>query len=169
MNGSARGHLRATPQRWWSSVYDVEGSVSATMAFGSLRENGRIAVGDEVYRITREGAWVVRPDARPDAEALVRADKPSAWRDTVHVVAGNRNLTLRRTSAWRSSYELWEGDSRSGEITGSDWSSTIEADVPAGLEGLTALTVLWMVALLQRRQMMATLVPIFVAVVVSTS
>lgn len=169
MNGSARGHLRAAPQRWWSSVYDVDGSVTATMDFGTLREDGRIAVGDETYRIAREGAWVVRPDARPDAEPLVSADKPSAWQDTVHTVAGDRNVTLRRPSIWRSRFELWEGDSRVGEVTGSDWSSTVEADVPAGLDDLAALTVLWTAVLLQRRHMMMALVPVFVAVIVSTS
>jgi len=99
------------PKRWysWDDTLKSGDRTVAVLDVASWRVRGEIVIGDVTHHVFREGAMSGDFIIEAGGRELARATKPSAFRDTIIVHYGRRDLTLRKPSVWRRAFALMDG------------------------------------------------------------
>lgn len=148
--------LHAKPQGLFSLVTLLKqnGEEVAAINLKVLREAGTLSVADRSYSMEREGRlsgdFILKDGA---GTVIVRANKPSIWKNRYVVTFGNLKFELAKTSAWKQGFSLlWNGDSL-GTIHRPRWySREAEIALPDSLPLEVRAFVFWLVMVQWNRE-----------------
>src|SRR5262244_1926475 len=147
--------LRATPVSWfsWNFLVSDEGAPVAEINLAWLREAGQLSVGEESYRVYREGVMSGAFILEKDGTRLAKAQKPSAVFRSFAVDYNGRRFTLEAESAFRRKFVLKDGEERIGSIfpEGALTRKCI-VDLPANIPLAVRVFMIWLVIILWKRE-----------------
>ncbi|MEZ4699326.1 MAG: hypothetical protein R2834_03265 [Rhodothermales bacterium] len=146
--------LHAEPKRLMSSDFVItrDGEEIALLDLKSMSEAGTLHIGDEEYRLGREGMMSGAFFLARGEQVVVKAEKPSAFRSEFVIHIGPTPITLRKVSMLGSGYELLHGEAVIGHIDKDGLLTrkatlSLPADWPLPLQ----LFVYWLVQLMWNR------------------
>jgi len=146
--------LKLVPKHWFSwefRLVDPVGMPWGEIALSSWRDRGSIAVGNQQYRVSRQGLLGPFVLEGPRGE-LAKAVKRSAFRQEFALAVEGREYTIKRLSAWRREVTLLNGDVRMGSVAPGSW-FTRRADVmlPEDMPAWVRAFVVWLTLLMWKR------------------
>lgn len=149
--------LKARPRSWLSGdfdVYDRSGEFIGGVDLSNWRERAELEVSGTRYEATHRAASKDFELSRQDGATILRAEKPSAFRESLHFEHGGNGYELRKESAWRRDFVLHrQGIGQVGAVRpGGMFERSWTADLPDELPPEAKLFVMWLVALLWKRQ-----------------
>jgi hypothetical protein len=110
--------LEATPKSIFSYNFHLQqqnqllGEVDTSL----WREKGRLELEDGTYLLYREGHFSDDFVLEHDGTIVARASKPSALYNTFEVELPDRQLVLRKLSAWNRRFGVFDGEKQVGSI-----------------------------------------------------
>jgi hypothetical protein len=147
--------LRASPVGWfsWNFILTEAGERLAEINLAWLREAGQLSVGEESYRVYREGIMSGAFVLEKDGERLARAEKPSAVYRSFNVYFGDKVYVLEAESAFRRKFVLNCG----GEPVGSIYpegalTRKCVVDLPESIPLAVRTFIVWLVIILWKRE-----------------
>jgi hypothetical protein len=147
--------LRASPIGWfsWNFILSEDGERLAEINLAWLREAGQLSVGEESYRVYREGIMSGIFVLEKNGVILARADKPSALYRSFNVYCGDKAYTLEAESAFRRKFVLNCG----GEPVGSIYpegalTRKCIVDLPESIPLAVRTFIVWLVIILWKRE-----------------
>jgi hypothetical protein len=147
--------LRASPVGWfsWNFILSEDGERLAEINLAWLREAGQLSVGEESYRVYREGIMSGAFVLEKDGTKLARAEKPSALYRSFNVYCGDKVYILEAESAFRRKFVLNSGGERVGSIypEGTLTRKCI-VDLPEGIPLAVRTFIVWLVIILWKRE-----------------
>jgi hypothetical protein len=147
--------LRASPVGWfsWNFILTEDGERLAEINLAWLREAGQLSVGEESYRVYREGIMSGIFVLEKNGVILARADKPSALYRSFNVYCGDKVYILEAESAFRRKFVLSCGGDRVGSIypEGALTRKCI-VDLPEGIPLAVRTFIVWLVIILWKRE-----------------
>jgi hypothetical protein len=146
--------MTLVPKHWCSwdfSLKDAFGLSWGEIGLSSWRERGSVTVGDQLYKVSRQG--LVGPFVlRGPSDELARAVKASAFRQEFTLTVEGRAYTLKRLSAWRREFALCVGDSRVGSVAPESWlTRRAQVNLPEEMPGWARAFVVWLTLLMWKR------------------
>lgn len=100
--------LELVPHGWSSRRFTIrrDGETVADLELAWLREGGAVTIGGEPFELSREGLVSgVFALSRVGIE-VVRASKPSAWRERLEVTHEGATYELAKASWWGNAYDV---------------------------------------------------------------
>ncbi len=149
--------LEAKPRGWLSGsfdVYDRGGARLGGVSLSSWRERAALEVDGTRYEASHGAGRKKFRLSREDGAEVLTAEKPSAFREKLHFVYGGNVYELSKESPWRRAFTLSRGgvgevgSVRPGGMFERRWS----ADLPEELPPEARVFVMWLVAVLWKRQ-----------------
>ncbi len=136
---------------WDFSLKDAVGLSWGEISLSSWRERGSVTVGDQQYKVSRQGLFGPFVLSGPSDE-LARAVKASAFRQEFTLTVEGRTYTLKRLSAWRREFALCVGDSRIGSVAPEGWlTRSAQVNLPEDMPGWARAFVVWLTLLMWKR------------------
>jgi hypothetical protein len=145
--------LTIAPAHWYSWNFDVLDGARrlAQVDVSSWREKGVVTIDGVEHRVYREGALGDFILERTGT-VLARATKPSAFRHTMIVTYQGREYELRKSSAWRRTFVVLDGDTQIGSLSpNSTWTRQATVDLPAKWPLAVRTFVIWLAIILWKR------------------
>jgi hypothetical protein len=146
--------MTLVPNHWFSWDFRLKDSVGmpwGEIALSSWRERGSVTVGDQQYKVSRQGLVGPFVLAGPSGE-LARAVKESAFRQQFTLTVEGRTCTLKRLSAFRREFALCVGDTRLGSVAPEGWlTRRAQVDLPEDMPGWARAFVVWLTLLMWKR------------------
>jgi hypothetical protein len=147
--------LRASPIGWfsWNFILSEDGERLAEINLAWLREAGQLSVGEESYRVYREGIMSGAFVLEKDGVRLARAEKPSALYRSFNVAYDGKYYMLEAESAFRRKFVLKDGSEHVGSIypEGALTRKCI-VDLPEGIPLAVRTFIVWLVIILWKRE-----------------
>lgn len=149
--------LKAIPKGWFSSgfdVYDRGGARLGSVSLSNWRETASLEVGGVRYEANHKAGKKEFRLSREDGTTVLTAEKPSAWREKLHFSYGGNGYELSKESYWKRAFTLYRDDiGKVGSVKpGGMFERTWTAELPEELTPEAKVFVMWLVALLWRRQ-----------------
>jgi hypothetical protein len=147
--------LRASPAGWfsWNFILTEDGERLAEINLAWLREAGQLSVGEESYRVYREGIMSGTFVLEENGVILARADKPSALYRSFNVYCGDKVYVLEAESAFRRKFVLNCGGERVGSIYPEGaLTRKCVVDLPEGIPLAVRTFIVWLVIILWKRE-----------------
>jgi len=110
--------LEAIPKSIFSYNFDLQqqnqllGEVDTSL----WREKGRLELEDGTYHLYREGHFSGDFVLEHNGSVIARAAKPSALYNTFKVDLPDRQVVLRKLSAWNRRFGVFDGEKQVGSI-----------------------------------------------------
>jgi hypothetical protein len=124
----------------------------AELDVSGWRERAEFELDGVPYRLYRESALGDFVLERAGA-VIARATKPSAFRSTFQLQVSGHDLTLRKTSAWRRDFGVFDGEEMVGRIAPVKWyGRRAYVELPGDWNLALQLFLFWLVLLMWRRQ-----------------
>lgn len=143
------------PKHWYSWDFDARGEdgVSIDFDLSHWREKGVITVDGVEHRVFREGWMSGDFVMERDGQAIVRAEKPSAFRNAFIVSVEGRQYTLRKKSFARRAFVLMQGDTEVGSLAPDTfWKRRATVSLPADLPAPVRAFITWLAIILWKRE-----------------
>jgi hypothetical protein len=146
--------LRAAPRSWFSNTYLIaeDGVSVAALNLAVFREAAALRIDGDEYRLYREG-WASGDFVlERNGAIVVRAAKPSAFRNLFEIDYNGQRFRLQRESAWRREFGLYRGEGRIGVLAPEGmWSRVAQGELPAELPLAVRAFIIWLMLLIWRR------------------
>ena len=146
--------MTLVPKHWFSWDFRLKDSVGmpwGEIGLSSWRERGSVTVGDQQYKVSRQGLLGPFVLGGPSGE-LARAVKESAFRQEFTLTVEGRAYTLKRLSAWRREFALCVGDTRLGSVAPEGWlNRRAQVSLPEDMPGWARAFVVWLTLLMWKR------------------
>ena len=147
--------LRASPVGWfsWNFVLSDDGQRLAEINLAWLREAGQLSVGEDSYRVYREGVMSGSFVLEKDGVRLASAEKPSVLYRSFNIAFGGKVYTLEAESAFRRKFVLKNGTERVGSIYPEGaFTRKCIVDLPEQFPVPVSAFTLWLVIILWKRE-----------------
>lgn len=110
--------LEAKPINFLSKSFLIEtgGQKIASLAISRWRESGEISIGDQSYRLYREGLLSGAFVLESSGQIIARAVKPSAFRSQFDLELDAHRYSLQRTSLFGKSFSVVQGETVVGSV-----------------------------------------------------
>ena len=146
--------MTLVPKRWFSWDFRLQDSVGmpwGEIGLSSWRERGSVTVGDQRYKVSRQGLLGPFVLNGPSGE-LARAVKESPFKQQFTVTAEGRTYTLKRSSWWRREFALCDGEIPLGSIAPESWlTRRAQVTLPEDVPGWARAFVVWLTLLMWKR------------------
>ena len=117
------------------------------------REQGRVELEDGTYNLRREGSFSGDFYLEKDGTVVARATQPSMLRNVFEIELANRHLTLRKLSALKRRFGVFEGDKQIGSVYPRGiFTRRSNIDLPTDWPLASRIFVFWLVFLIWKRQ-----------------
>jgi hypothetical protein len=146
--------IEAVPKSTFSKdfiLFSADGAL-AELDVSGWRERAEFELEGVPHRLYRESA---RGDfvLERAGTVIARATKPSAFRSTFQLQVSGHDLTLRKSSAWRRDFAVFDGAEMVGRIAPVKWFGRRAAvELPGDWNLSLQLFLFWLVLLMWRRQ-----------------
>jgi hypothetical protein len=151
--------LTVIPSHWFSwdfRLEDASGVPWGHAAVSAWRERGSVAVGDQQFRVSRDGLAGPFVVVGPNGESA-NAEKASMFKQEFRVHVGGEEYTLRRVSWWQREFALTRGGARVGTIAAVSWfSRRATAQLPDDMPAWACAFAVWLTVLMWKRDSDAT-------------
>jgi len=118
-----------------------------------FREKARLELEEGTYELYREGRFSGDFLLERNGNIVARATKPSALQNRFEVELPNRNLVLRKLSAFSRRFGLFEGEKQIGSIYPAGiFTRRANIDLPADWPLATRIFLFWLAFLMWRRR-----------------
>ncbi len=110
--------LRAEPKSMLSNDFVLfEGNTEiGLLDMKTMTEAATLNLGEETFELGREGMMSGHFFLSRNGTAIVKADKPSAFRSEFEIFLGDETVILRKAGVLSSTYEVYHGDVRLGGV-----------------------------------------------------
>jgi hypothetical protein len=143
--------LEAIPRHWYSWHYDLMEGVThlAEVRVSSWRDAGQLTVGQNTFRVYRQGLFKGAFLLESDASILAQAEKPSAFGRSLDIQHQGRHYILKTVSVFGRKLVLLDGSVEIGSRTifGRRATVNLPEDLPAPLKAF----IVWLAVLLWKR------------------
>ena len=146
--------LSIVPKRWYSWDFNVlDGPRQVALVdVSAWREKGVLTVDGVEHRVYREGMMSGDFILERNGSVLARAEKPSAFRDTLVVRHNGREYTLRKKSIWRRAFVVLSGEREVGALNpNSVWKRDATVTLPQEWPLPVRLFVIWLAIIMWKR------------------
>ncbi|HEU4388324.1 MAG TPA: hypothetical protein VFV34_11040, partial [Blastocatellia bacterium] len=140
---------------WYSWNYTIieDGKEVAFIESAWLREAATFFLDGFTFKVYRQGMFGGPFVLEKNGEAIIFADKPSAWESSFNVSYLNRQYTLEAQGFFRRRFLLREGERVIGSAIPDAWCSrTAIGDFPPELPMALRIFLVWLVIIMWKRQ-----------------
>jgi hypothetical protein len=146
--------IEAVPKSAFSNDYVLQSpdGALAELDVSAWTERAEFELEGAPYRLYREGMLGDFVLERAGT-VIARATKPSAFRALFRLQVSGHDLTLRKLSAWRRDFGVFDGEQRVGRIAPVKWySRRASIEVPEHWNLALEVFLFWLVLVMWRRE-----------------
>jgi len=143
----------AIPRHWYSWHYDLMEGVTrlAEVRVSSWRDAGQLTVGQNIFRVYRQGLCKGTFLLESNGSILAQAEKPSVFRRWLDIQHQGRHYILKTVSVFGRKLVLLDGSVEIGSLTRTIFSRQATVNLPEDLPAPLKAFIVWLAVLLWKR------------------
>ena len=146
--------LEAIPRHWYSWHYDLMEGVTrlAEVRISSWRDAGQLTVGQNTFRVYRQGLYKGTFFLESNESILAQAEKPSVFWRWLDIQHQDRHYVLKTVSVFGRRLVLLDGSVEIGSLTPRGlFSRRATVNLPEDLPAPLKAFIVWLAVLLWKR------------------